>query len=52
MLRIGRTVTPGWRRSISTKLMPACFFTVLSVRTSANMWLRVEGDAGPDLLSR
>jgi hypothetical protein len=39
MLRIGRTVTPGWRMSIITKLMPACFFTVLSVRTSANMWV-------------
>ncbi len=39
MLRIGRTVTPGVFRSTSRKLMPACFLTVLSVRTSMNMWV-------------
>ncbi|MNN25955.1 hypothetical protein D3C81_1394480 [compost metagenome] len=34
MLRIGRTVTPGVFMSTSRKLMPACFFTSVSVRTS------------------
>ena len=39
MLAIGRTVMPGVFRSTSRKLMPACFFTLLSVRTSMNMWV-------------
>ncbi|MNL50809.1 hypothetical protein D3C87_1738530 [compost metagenome] len=39
MLVIGRMVTPGDCRSISRKLMPACGLTVLSVRTSAKMWV-------------
>ena len=39
MFRIGRTVMPGVFRSTSRKLMPDCFSTVLSVRTSMNMWV-------------
>ena len=31
----------GRFRSTSRKLMPSCFFTVLSVRTSMKMWVRV-----------
>ncbi|MNT29252.1 hypothetical protein D3C72_1649820 [compost metagenome] len=38
-VRIGRRLMPGLARSTSRKLMPACFLTVLSVRTSMNMWV-------------
>ena len=51
MLRIGRTVMPGVFRSTSRKLMPACFFTVLSVRTSMNMCVPSDAPGGPGLLA-
>ncbi len=39
ILRIGRTVMPGWSKSTSKKLIPSCFLPSLLVRTRRKIWL-------------
>ena len=38
IMRMGRTSTPGWRRSIRSSEMPLCFGASRLVRHSTKMW--------------